>query len=88
MKIIRVKTKNQRVLSELGQAVSKWARVVPTNVYSLESQQLQAVEKAITNAKKTLVHDHIDHCLEGTVKDGTLSADDAVREFREITKYL
>lgn len=43
MKIIRVKTKNQRVLSELGQAVSKWARVVPTNVYSLESQQLQAV---------------------------------------------
>lgn len=52
------------------------------------AQQLQAVEKAITNAKKTLVHDHIDHCLEGTVKDGTLSADDAVREFKEITKYL
>lgn len=52
------------------------------------AQQLQAVEKAITNAKKTLVHDHIDHCLEGTVKAGTLSADDAVREFKEITKYL
>jgi hypothetical protein NreA len=52
------------------------------------AQQLQAVEKAIINAKKTLVHDHIDHCLEGTVRDGTLSADDAVREFKEITKYL
>lgn len=52
------------------------------------AQQLHAVEKAIVNAKKTLVHDHIDHCLEGTVKDGTLSADDAVREFKEITKYL
>ncbi len=52
------------------------------------AQQLQAVEKAITNAKKTLVHDHIDHCLEGTVKRGTLSADDAVRELKEITKYL
>lgn len=52
------------------------------------AQQLQAVEKAIINAKKALVHDHIDHCLEGTVKDGTLSADDAVREFKEITKYL
>ena len=25
--------------------------------------QLQAVEKAITNAKRTLIHDHIDHCL-------------------------
>jgi DNA-binding FrmR family transcriptional regulator len=52
------------------------------------AQQLQAVEKAITNAKKALVHEHIDHCLEGTVKAGTLSADDAIREFKEITKYL
>jgi len=51
-------------------------------------QQLQAVEKAITNAKKTLVHDHIDHCLEGSVKNGALPADEAVREFKEITKYL
>jgi len=52
------------------------------------AQQLQAVEKAVTNAKKALVHEHIDRCLEGTVKDGTLSASDAIREFKEITKYL
>ena len=52
------------------------------------AQQLQAVEKAITNAKKTLVHDHIDHCLENTVRDSALSADDTIREFKEITKYL
>jgi DNA-binding FrmR family transcriptional regulator len=52
------------------------------------AQQLQAVEKAVTNAKKVLVHEHIDHCLEGTVRNGTLAADDAVREFKEITKYL
>ena len=25
--------------------------------------QLQAVEKAVTAAKQTLIHDHIDHCL-------------------------
>ena len=25
--------------------------------------QLQAVEKAVTAAKRTLIHDHIDHCL-------------------------
>ena len=49
------------------------------------AQQLQAVEKAIVNAKKTLVHDHIDHCLEQAVRDGS---SDAVREFKEITKYL
>ena len=28
------------------------------------AQQLHAVEKAIATAKRTLVHDHIDHCLE------------------------
>lgn len=25
--------------------------------------QLQAVEKAVTAAKRSLIHDHIDHCL-------------------------
>jgi DNA-binding FrmR family transcriptional regulator len=52
------------------------------------AQQLQAVEKAIVNAKKTLVHDHIDHCLEHTVREGSGNADKAIREFKEITKYL
>ena len=52
------------------------------------AQQLQAVEKAIGNAKKTLVHDHIDHCLEHTVRGKSASASDAISEFKEITKYL
>jgi DNA-binding FrmR family transcriptional regulator len=52
------------------------------------AQQLLAVEKAIVNAKKTLVHEHIDHCLEHAVKKGARNASDTVREFKEITKYL
>lgn len=52
------------------------------------AQQLQAVESAITSAKKALVHDHIDHCLEHAVRDHTRSADDTIREFKAITKYL
>jgi DNA-binding FrmR family transcriptional regulator len=52
------------------------------------AQQLQAVESAISNAKKTLVHDHIDHCLEEAVHDRSCNADDVVREFKAITKYL
>jgi uncharacterized protein len=52
------------------------------------AQQLQAVEKAIVNAKKTLVHDHIDHCLDHAVREGSMNADAAVREFKAITKYL
>jgi len=52
------------------------------------AQQLQAVEKAITNAKKALIHDHIDHCLEHTVQGGAHSSNETIREFKEITKYL
>lgn len=52
------------------------------------AQQLQAVERAITNAKRTLVHDHIDHCLDKAVHDGKQSARDAIREFKALSKYL
>jgi DNA-binding FrmR family transcriptional regulator len=52
------------------------------------AQQLHAVEKAICNAKKALVHDHIDHCLEHAVADKSRDTAAAVQEFKEITKYL
>ena len=52
------------------------------------AQQLQAVEKAILNAKKALVHEHIDHCLEHSVRKGGRATEDTLREFKEITKYL
>jgi DNA-binding FrmR family transcriptional regulator len=42
----------------------------------------------VSNAKKTLVHDHIDHCLEQSVREGTQSAAATIREFKAITKYL
>jgi hypothetical protein NreA len=28
------------------------------------AQQMQAVENAVANAKRALIHDHIDHCLD------------------------
>ena len=52
------------------------------------AQQLQAVEKAVANAKKTLVHDHIDHCLKNAVNNDKLNAQETIREFKGITKYL
>jgi DNA-binding FrmR family transcriptional regulator len=53
------------------------------------AQQLQAVEKAIDNAKKALIHDHIDHCLQATV-GGPVPAHTRklVAEFRDVAKYL
>ena len=51
------------------------------------AQQLHAVEKAVASAKRQLIHDHIDHCLDHAV-DGRPGARRSVEEFKEITKYL
>ena len=52
------------------------------------AQQLLAVEKAVTNAKKTLIHDHIDHCLDTAAGPDSREARASVGEFKKITKYL
>jgi DNA-binding FrmR family transcriptional regulator len=52
------------------------------------AQQLQAVEKAITQAKKTLIQDHLDHCLSHMVDAKGKVRPDSLAEFRQITKYL
>ena len=48
------------------------------------AQQLRAVEGAIENARKALVHDHIGHSL----KASGVRAQAALRDFRAIAKYL
>lgn len=52
------------------------------------AQQMHAVEKAITSAKETLVRDHLEHCLEHAVGSKGKKAEETIREFKEITKYL
>jgi uncharacterized protein len=52
------------------------------------AQQLQAVEKAVGSAKRTLIHDHIENCLEQAVGPLTRGARGPVDEFKEISKYL
>ncbi|MFJ3485418.1 metal-sensing transcriptional repressor [Pseudomonas sp. NPDC090202] len=52
------------------------------------AQQLHAVEKAVCQAKRTLIQDHIDHCLEDAVGALTSSEGASLEEFKQITKYL
>ncbi len=52
------------------------------------TQQLHAVEKAVAQAKKTLVQDHIDHCLEEAASAQPRQRGASIREFKEIAKYL
>jgi DNA-binding FrmR family transcriptional regulator len=48
------------------------------------AQQLHAVEAAISKAKKELIHDHIEHCLEGSSRETKQS----LNELKQLAKYL
>lgn len=51
------------------------------------AQQLQAVYKAIGNAKGVFVQDHIEGCLTGE-DDSPSELKQKMREIKEISKYL
>ena len=52
------------------------------------AQQLHAVEKSISSAKRELVQDHMEHCLgDGVTKSG-IEAKAAMVEFKALAKYL
>jgi DNA-binding FrmR family transcriptional regulator len=52
------------------------------------AQQLHAVEKAVSQAKRTLIQDHLDNCLEEAVGAIPRERRRPIDEFKEITKYL
>lgn len=52
------------------------------------AQQLHAVEKAIGQAKKTLIQDHLDHCLDVAIESPARERRQSIDEFKTIAKYL
>ncbi len=48
------------------------------------AQQLHAVERAVVAAKRELILDHIDHCLDPENEAGAQDAE----EFRRIARHL
>ena len=48
------------------------------------AQQLHAVESAVASAKREMIHDHLEHCLQ----DGSFDAKEAIKELKALTKYL
>ncbi len=47
------------------------------------AQQLHAVEAAVTSAKRELIHDHIEHCLQGGE-----GAKTDLKEIKQLARYL
>ncbi|HEX4024793.1 MAG TPA: metal-sensing transcriptional repressor [Steroidobacteraceae bacterium] len=52
------------------------------------TQQLQAVEKAVSNAKKELIKDHLHRCLGETSASLPREVRALLEEFQGVTKYL
>jgi len=52
------------------------------------AQQLHAVEKAIVNAKKQLIKDHLNYCMEETSEAMPREFKALIKEFQGVTKYL
>jgi DNA-binding FrmR family transcriptional regulator len=52
------------------------------------AQQLQAAERAVREAKKAFINDHLDHCLDHVVNAQSPKARASVDEFKTIAKYL
>lgn len=50
--------------------------------------QLQAVESAIIQAKRTLIQDHLDHCLDDVVGEVSPERRQPIDDFKAIAKFL
>ena len=52
------------------------------------AQQLHAVEAAIGNAKRELIHDHIEHCLDDSHAHSPAEMRAQMKELKSLSKYL
>ena len=80
------------ILRRLKQAHGHLATVI-TMIESERScvdlaQQLHAVENAVHSAKRTLIHDHMEHCLGDAAGKGKAPGNAALSEFKALAKYL
>lgn len=51
-------------------------------------QQLPAIKKPVSYAKRTLIQDHLDNCLEAVVGPQPRERRRPINEFKQIAKYL
>ena len=52
------------------------------------AQQVQAAESIIHLAKRTLIQDHMEHCIADAASEGGKPAREAMAEFKSLSKYL
>ena len=85
-------TSHPEIIKRLKQAQGQLASILTMMADSRPcvdlAQQLQAVESIIHTAKRTLIHDHMEHCIGDAIGAGGISGTQALREFKILAKYL
>lgn len=76
-------------LKRAGGHLSKVVEMIEAGRPCLDiATQLQAVESAIAQAKRALVQDHLDHCLDEAVGELSPERRAPIDDFKKITKFL
>jgi DNA-binding FrmR family transcriptional regulator len=52
------------------------------------AQQMHAVIRALEEAKSTLIHDHIENCLEDAIGPASREQRVTIEDFKRISRYL
>ena len=71
-----------------GHLTSTIEMIVAEKACLTVAHQLQAVESAVANARKILIQEHIDHCLEEAAGHLPTSAKEALVKFKAVARYL
>lgn len=51
-------------------------------------QQLHAVINALTNARRTFIQDHIEHCIQESLMQKECDVQALIQELQQVSKYL
>jgi DNA-binding FrmR family transcriptional regulator len=85
-------TTHADIIKRLKQAQGQLASILTMFAESRScmdlAQQLEAIESIIHTAKRTLIQDHMEHCIGDAVGAGGMNAKQALAEFKALSKYL
>lgn len=80
------------IIAKLKQAQGQIASIIVMMVEGRScmelAQQLQAAESIIHLAKRSLIQDHLEHCITDAASEGGVAAREAMAEFKILSKYL